>query len=49
MHTPLYPTRLPATKLEVEAGKITGRIAGMNCHGIEKVNRIPDAVDLSKL
>lgn len=36
-----------ATKLEVEAGKITGRIAGMNCHGIEKVNRIRNAVDLS--
>ncbi|HRO47886.1 HAD family hydrolase [Agriterribacter sp.] len=29
-----------ATKLEIKEGKITGRIDGKNCNGIEKVNRI---------
>lgn len=29
-----------ATKLEIKDGRITGRINGKNCNGIEKVNRI---------
>lgn len=29
-----------ATKLQIRDGKITGRIDGKNCNGIEKVNRI---------
>lgn len=31
-----------ATKLEVAAGKITGKIKGLNCHGEEKVKLIRD-------
>ena len=29
-----------ATKLEIREGKITGKIEGKNCHGLEKINRI---------
>lgn len=29
-----------ATRLEVKAGKLTGKINGANCNGIEKVNQI---------
>jgi HAD superfamily hydrolase (TIGR01490 family) len=36
-----------ATRLEVENGRITGKIKGKNCTGIEKVNRIQQAIDLS--
>jgi phosphatidylglycerophosphatase C len=32
--------QLIATKLEVKDDRITGRIAGLNCHGEEKVRRI---------
>ena len=39
---------LIATKLEVIEDKLTGRFATKNCHGIEKVNRIKEAYDLSK-
>ncbi|RAJ06735.1 HAD superfamily hydrolase (TIGR01490 family) [Chitinophaga skermanii] len=35
------------TKLEVAQGKFTGRIAGENCNGAEKVNRIRAAYDLA--
>lgn len=31
---------LLATQLEVKNGKLTGRIKGKNCHGIEKCNRL---------
>lgn len=37
-----------STQLEVSNGFITGKLASKNCNGIEKVNRIKDAVDLSK-
>lgn len=37
---------LVATRLEVNADKITGRIAGKNCHGEEKVRRIKEVYDL---
>jgi len=37
-----------ATKLEIKKGKITGKIAGRNCHGIEKVNRIKEVINLSE-
>lgn len=36
------------TQWAVADGKITGRIDGINCYGIEKVNRIKRAIDLSK-
>ena len=29
-----------ATKLEIREGKLTGKIEGKNCHGLEKINRI---------
>lgn len=37
---------LIATKLEISNGKITGKINGKNCKGIEKVNRIKEKYDL---
>lgn len=37
-----------ATRLEVIDEKITGKIAGKNCHGIEKVRRIKERFDLNK-
>lgn len=37
---------LIATRLEVEGGKISGKIRGNNCYGIEKVNRIRQQFDL---
>lgn len=40
--------QLLATKLQVNNGRITGKIAGVNCHGTEKVNRIRAAFDLSQ-
>jgi len=39
---------LIGTKLEVKDGKLTGKIAGYNCYGIEKVNRIKERIDLSE-
>ncbi len=38
---------LLATKMEVREGKVTGRIQGKNCYGIEKVNRLNEYLDLS--
>jgi phosphatidylglycerophosphatase C len=35
-----------ATTLEIIDGKLTGRIKGKNCFGIEKVNRIKEKYDL---
>ena len=37
---------LIATTLEIADGKITGKIKGKNCFGIEKVNRIKEKYDL---
>ena len=37
-----------ASRLEVDEGKITGKILGKNCQGDEKVTRIREAYDLSK-
>jgi len=37
-----------ATKLEVKDGLITGKIAGRNCYGNEKVCRIREHFDLAK-
>ena len=37
-----------ATRLEVKDDKITGKINGKNCNGIEKVNRIKADFDLSR-
>jgi HAD superfamily hydrolase (TIGR01490 family) len=34
-----------ATRLEVQDGKITGRIAGQNCYGPEKVRRVLERYD----
>jgi phosphatidylglycerophosphatase C len=36
-----------ATRLEVREGMISGRIAGKNCHGEEKVRRIREIFNLS--
>lgn len=36
-----------ATRLEETGNILTGRIAGKNCHGIEKVRRIREKFDLS--
>jgi len=38
---------LIATRLAVKEGRLTGRIAGRNCHGKEKVNRIHEAFQLT--
>jgi len=38
---------LIASRLEVSAGKLTGKILGKNCHGNEKVSRIREAYDLT--
>ena len=40
--------KLVATRLEVREGRISGRIAGRNCHGPEKVRRIREVIDLSR-
>lgn len=37
-----------ATILEVKENKLTGKIKGKNCFGIEKVNRIKKRINLSK-
>ena len=39
---------LIATRLEVQDGKLTGRIAGNNCYGPEKASRIRCEIDLSR-
>lgn len=36
-----------ATTMQVRDGRLTGKIEGHNCHGLEKVNRINAAFDLS--
>lgn len=36
-----------ATRLEVKENKLTGKINGKNCNGMEKVNRIRETIDLS--
>jgi len=41
-------TECIATKLEIKEGKLTGMINGENCHGIEKVLRIKNTVNLSQ-
>jgi phosphatidylglycerophosphatase C len=35
------------TRLEVKNGTLTGRIAGKNCHGLEKVRRILEGYDVA--
>lgn len=37
-----------ASKLEAKEEKLTGKLDGENCYGIEKVNRIKETIDLSK-
>ena len=39
---------LIATRLEIRNGKLTGKFATKNCHGIEKVNRIKQQYKLSE-
>jgi len=39
---------LIASRLEINNGKLTGKILGENCHGNEKVNRILENYDLSQ-
>ena len=40
--------QLLATRMQVSNGRITGRIEGLNCHGVEKVRRIREAFDLAQ-
>lgn len=40
--------KLIATRMQVQEGRITGKIEGLNCHGEEKVRRIRESFDLSK-
>ena len=40
--------QLIASRLEVKDGKLTGKLAGKNCHGDEKVSRICAAFNLSE-
>lgn len=40
--------QLIATKPEVRDGKLTGRIDGKNCHGVEKVRRISEIFTLQQ-
>ena len=37
-----------ATQLDIQDARLTGRITGKNCNGIEKVNRINQHVNLSE-
>jgi len=39
---------LISTTLEIKSGKITGKFATRNCHGIEKVNRIKESYNLNE-
>lgn len=39
--------QLLATRLEIKENKITGKILGNNCHGIEKVRRITECYSLT--
>ena len=39
---------LISTRLESINGKLTGKLATKNCHGIEKVNRIKEQYDLNE-
>lgn len=43
-----YGISLISTELEVNGSHFTGKIAGKNCYGIEKVNRIKALEDLGK-
>ncbi|MGL1889137.1 MAG: haloacid dehalogenase-like hydrolase [Reichenbachiella sp.] len=43
-----YKIKVIATHLELVNQKITGNIAGINCNGQEKVNRINQEIDLSQ-
>lgn len=38
---------LIATQLEIKSGLVTGKIAGKNCHGTEKVSRIKNEYSLA--
>jgi len=41
-----YGIEVIGTRLQVVKDRITGKIAGKNCNGIEKVSRIKEVVDL---
>ena len=43
-----YGLDLISSKLEVKENKITGKLEGKNCYGIEKVNRIRAAYNLKE-
>jgi HAD superfamily hydrolase (TIGR01490 family) len=40
--------QLLATRMQVKSDRLTGRIEGLNCHGVEKVRRIRESFDLSQ-
>ena len=39
---------LLATRVEVSKDKLTGKIMGANCYGMEKVNRLKEVVDIGE-
>jgi HAD superfamily hydrolase (TIGR01490 family) len=47
--TTVNDVALLATQLEVKDGRLTGKIAGANCHGEEKVRRIKKAYSKDEL
>lgn len=38
---------LLASRLEIKANRLTGKLTGLNCHGLEKVSRIREKYELS--
>jgi phosphatidylglycerophosphatase C len=45
--TDRHDVELIGTRLQVVNGRITGKIEGINCYGLEKVTRLKEKVDLS--
>ena len=43
-----FAAELLCTELEVAGGTLTGRLAGWNCSGLEKVRRIRRHLDLAQ-
>lgn len=43
-----YDLEWVATRLRVDAGKLTGKFSGKNCHGMEKVARVRVYLNLSE-
>ncbi len=46
--TELHEMELAATEIEVKDGIVTGKLGSVNCKGIEKVNRVKNAINGEK-